>query len=318
MCLYPKLINNPKYKKTKKNGGVIPPILDERVTKVAIGCQECIECRKQKANGWKIRMMEEIRHDNKGKFVVLTFDTESIRKLTEEIQSKGKSEGYDLDNDIATRATRLFLERWRKRTGKSVKHWLVTELGHGETEHVHIHGLIWTDEVEMIKRQWGYGFAYVGDYVNEKSVNYIVKYVSKVDKEHKYYKPIILTSAGIGGGYKNRYDYTKNEYKGTETDETYRTRAGVKIALPAYYRNARYTEEEREKLWINKLDKMERWVLGVRVDIKDGDEEYVMALKEAQNKNRELGYGSGERNWEEEQYERERRILKQKERIQKK
>ena len=31
MCLYPRLIKNPKYKENKKNGGVIPAFLDERV-----------------------------------------------------------------------------------------------------------------------------------------------------------------------------------------------------------------------------------------------------------------------------------------------
>ena len=48
MCLYPRLIKNPKYKENKKNGGVIPAFLDERVLAVPIGCGECIECRKQK------------------------------------------------------------------------------------------------------------------------------------------------------------------------------------------------------------------------------------------------------------------------------
>ena len=47
MCLYPKLIDNPKYKSTKKNGGEIPPILDERVRKVPIGCKKCIECKRK-------------------------------------------------------------------------------------------------------------------------------------------------------------------------------------------------------------------------------------------------------------------------------
>ena len=52
MCLYPKLIINPKYKVNKKNGGNIPPMIDERVKYVPIGCQKCIECKKRtKENG---------------------------------------------------------------------------------------------------------------------------------------------------------------------------------------------------------------------------------------------------------------------------
>ena len=48
MCLYPRLIKNPKYKPNKKNGGQVPPILDSRVLAVPIGCGKCLECKKQK------------------------------------------------------------------------------------------------------------------------------------------------------------------------------------------------------------------------------------------------------------------------------
>ena len=43
MCLYPRLIKNPKYKPNKKNGGRVPPILDSRVLAVPIGCGKCLE-----------------------------------------------------------------------------------------------------------------------------------------------------------------------------------------------------------------------------------------------------------------------------------
>ena len=46
------------------------------------------------------------------------------------------------DNDIATKAIRLCLERVRKQTGKSVKHWFITELGHEKTERLHLHVLV--------------------------------------------------------------------------------------------------------------------------------------------------------------------------------
>ena len=40
------------------------------------------------------------------------------------------------DNDVATKAIRLCLERVRKQTGKSIKHWFITELGHEKTERI--------------------------------------------------------------------------------------------------------------------------------------------------------------------------------------
>ena len=71
MCLYPKLIKNKKYTKTKKNGGIIPPISDERTLYVPIGCGKCIECMKQKKRNWQVRLLEEIKTDRTGKFVTL-------------------------------------------------------------------------------------------------------------------------------------------------------------------------------------------------------------------------------------------------------
>ena len=56
MCLYPTLIDNPKYKSNKKNGGVIPHCTDDRIKLVPIGCGYCEECRKKE---W--RMANKIR-----------------------------------------------------------------------------------------------------------------------------------------------------------------------------------------------------------------------------------------------------------------
>ena len=73
------------------------------------------------------------------------------------------------DNDIATKAIRLMLERIRKKTGKSIKHWFITELGHEKTERLHLHGIVWgigTDQ--LVNEKWDYGITYTGNYVNEK------------------------------------------------------------------------------------------------------------------------------------------------------
>ena len=62
------------------------------------------------------------------------------------------------DNEIITKIHRLFLERIRKQTGKSVKHWCVTELGGNATERIHIHGILWGEDIASITREtWNYG-----------------------------------------------------------------------------------------------------------------------------------------------------------------
>ena len=237
MCLYPVLGRNKKYEKNKKNAGIIPAFWDERVLHVPRQCNKCIECKKRKARDWQIRLTEEIKTHKNGKFITLTFSNESIYKIRNQpgIEKWGditQFEGYDLDNEIAKRAVHWFRERWRKEFKEPIRHWLTTELGHTGTENIHLHGIIWTDkDYKTIHRVWGYGFIWPRpddkkrirkNYVNEKTVNYIIKYVSKMDYDHKEYSPKILTSPGIGSEYTNSFNSTQNIYKGEKTDETYR------------------------------------------------------------------------------------------------
>ncbi len=255
----------------KKNKGVIPPLplikingvtmKDERVLSVPVGCQKCIECMKMKARSWNIRLQEDIKKNKNGHFVTLTFNEESLIKLGEKIALTG----YNLENEITTKAIRLFLERWRKRTGKSVRHWFVNELGHKGTERIHIHGIIWTDEPEKIDTTWGYGYTHIGDYVNSRTINYITKYVTKTDIQHPNYQTKMHVSAGIGKNYIEEKKNENNKYKNEKTQEYYVNEQGYKMGLPIYYRNHTYTDEEKEKLWTEKLDKNERYVLGIKI-----------------------------------------------------
>ena len=87
MCLYPRLIRNKKYTATKKNNGVIPEANDKRVLAVPLKCGRCMECRKAIGREWQTRLNEEVRTDNKGRFVTLTFSDESIAELGAEIEA---------------------------------------------------------------------------------------------------------------------------------------------------------------------------------------------------------------------------------------
>lgn len=301
MCLYPRIVPNPKYRPNKKNGGNVPKCKDKRLMGVPIGCGNCIECRKQKAREWQIRINEELKDHPTKNFVTLTLSNESIDELTEAWKSKNESE--PTENDIAGLAIRRFCERWRKKTKKSIKHWLVTELGDEGTERIHIHGLIWTNDWNKVNETWGYGWTDNGDYVNEKSVNYIIKYIYKVDKKHPKFKAKVFTSAGIGNGYTKRAG-NFNKYSKNNTKEYYRTKEGYKLALPIYYRNKTYTEEEREELWLEKMDKKTIYITGTPYSIKTEQDikDYLNALKVAQKDNIKNGYGKIE--WKNKDYKK--------------
>lgn len=343
MCLYPRLMYNPKYKANKKNGGEIPPIKDQRTTYVPVGCGVCIECKRQNARQWQLRLAEDIKEHTNGKFITLTFSDEGIKKIWdddikyEECLKRKKTKpkkqrkpiaelrGYDLDNGIATRAVRFFLERWRKEHKKSLRHWLVTEIGGNYTERIHIHGIVWCDDLKTVERIWQYGIVHKGkelqngqieNYVNERTATYIVKYLTKVDEKHKAYKSIVLTSPGIGRNYINNPNSRLNEYNGKQTSETYRTTTGHKIALPIYWRNKIYTEEQREQLWIQKLDKQERWVCGEKIDVSQTEKHYNNLVRYHRQRTIQLGYHEPEFIWKQQAYEETRRNMLNGDRIQ--
>lgn len=324
MCLYPRLMFNPKYKTSKKNGGIVPAIPDKRVMYVPIGCNVCIECRKQKQRNWQARLGEDVKINKNGKFVTLTFNTESLVELNK-IESINKLKGYDKDNGICILAIRRFLERWRKKYGKSLRHWFVSELGHKGTEHVHMHGIVWCDDLNELEKIWQYGWVWKGNeingklenYVNERTVNYIVKYISKVDSLHLNYKSIVLTSSGIGRSYTESNNSKGNKYKKGNTNESYRTGTGHKINMPIYWRNKIYSDEEREKLWLEKLDKNERYVCGERIRIrsKEEEEEYYRLVKYHRERTETLGYRSPEFIWSKKEYEEQRRKIMHEKRL---
>lgn len=314
MCIYSKLVTNPKYRANKKNGGIVPPLLDKRMKQIPAGCGKCIECRKQKGNGWMVRLMEDIKDHKNGHMVTLTFSDEELKKLEDDVQAESmeKLEGYALDNAAAVKGIRRFLELWRYYEGKTIRHWLVTELGENNTERIHVHGIMYTDNPELITERWKYGFTYIGKYVSERTIKYVVKYLTKVDFKHKEYIPKMCVSPGIGKGYIERVGKKKNAYKGDKTIVTYKSRLGHEYNMPIYWRNQIWNEEQREKLWGILLDKEERWIDGVRIDLKwnDAEERETRAREDAQKKNDRLGYGNDKINWNQKRYENDIRNIK--------
>lgn len=290
MCLYTKFVNNPKYRENKKNKGIVPKAIDERVKLVPIKCGNCAECRKAKASEWRTRLILEIEEQEyKAQFVTLTFNEKSLKEL--ELKAKSKEA-----NAVATIAIHDFLNRWKRKYKKSVKHWLITELGHKGTERLHLHGIMFTElSKEEIEERWGYGIVHVGYSMNEKVVGYIVKYITKVDKDHKNYRPKMFPSPGIGAGWLKK-DRSYHKYKPGATNDHLRTNNGGKTGMPIYFRRKQYTDEEREKMWIEKMDKDETYINGHKirkVSSTEGQRKLWAAIRYAREQSIKQGYGDG-------------------------
>lgn len=265
MCLYPQYFKNPKYLPNKKNKGRPPICIDRRLLYIPAKCGCCIECRKEKQREWRVRLEEELR-SSFGYFTTLTISPEGIKEIEEKTGLKWEEN----PNEIATKALRLFLERARKGTGKSIRHWCVTELGE-KKDRIHLHGIFYGQKsAELIRKHWKYGFVFIGGYCNSRSINYMTKYMLKVDIKHPEFKQIVLASPGIGNGYMDRLDYLwqKQNYKNINV-ATYTFRNGTKMAMPKYYKDKIFSEKEKEVMWVNNLNRGLLWIYGEKVKADD-------------------------------------------------
>lgn len=346
-CLHETMMLNPKYQSNKKNGGNIPEMKDERTKWIPIPCGKCMACKKKKANKWRVRLMEEVRQtEKKAYFVTLTFNDKALVNLEKDVKKKVskmiknprreiennvskqkyKLVGYNLDNQMAIKAVHYLREKIRdkNRISKSkekMKYWLVTELGGNDTERLHMHGIMWTNQIEMIEKIWEdkYGYFKIGDgkgnnWVSEQTVNYIIKYVTKQDFKHKYYESRIFASTGLGAGYLKREDAKRHKYNGEKTNTQYTTRDGRKYPLDKYYKDKLLTDEEREELWLHELDKKIRYVDGKEIDVSKGEEEFNKMVEEARKKAKVLGYNDNTVNEEMKNFENNQRLIKKNER----
>lgn len=229
-------------------------------------------------------MIELKNHPENAQFVTMTYSDESLLKFEQEEALS-----------VASRSIELFRKRWYKKYGKGIKHFLICELGGNDSERMHLHGIVWTDKSkEEIEEVWGYGYVDCGEFVNERTVNYIVKYIFKVDEKHPNFITKIWTSKGIGQGYAENEGSQFNKFKGISTRDYYRMPSGLKVSLPIYLRNKIFDDDEREILWMQKLNQKKRYVCGEKIDIstKKGIDLYFKCLRYHQERTEALGYSS--------------------------
>lgn len=295
MCLYPRMIKNKRYLPNKKNGFNPPKCSDKRKEYVPIGCGICLQCRKQKANDWRLRLLEEFKSNSDSAFMgTLTFSNESFDKIEEE-------QGLKEANAVATFAIKRFIDLVRKKTtleeGYTSRptYFAITELGQQSTERMHLHCILWTPFIDIVKKAWKYGNV-VFKPTNNGSIKYLLKYLTKEDEKHKDYIPRIFASRGLGLSMKDSIQVKMCKYNGAETKEYIIGRDGRKYRMPIYIRNTIYTEEQRENLWTFKLDQDIRYVLGTRIEnysTEQGSLNFEKALEAAQKLNERLGYPNG-------------------------
>lgn len=306
MCLYPKTMRNPKYKPNKTNKGIVPDPTDIRALTIETHCGECEECRKELQNKWYQRLSNHLKVKS-GKLATFTFTDEAINELTVKYQKKYNTTEKPDANDILSLAFKLYSNRYLKKYKVRPKGFWISELGSKKvkrrkdgtlvkgTERIHFHAIIFTEVPEKeIQKLWKYGNIDFGKYCNERTINYILKYVTKIDEEHLGYKPIIRASQKMGTNYLKTWDAEQNRYKTNgETNTTYRNPSGNRTGLNKYYRDKLYTDLQREDIRMKKLDEGIKYINGKKYDYKTEQQKinFEKNLEYFRQENIRKGYG---------------------------
>lgn len=273
-CINPIRIPNKKYLPNKENGGS-PPLPDDiRDLGLIVPCGKCIECRRRRASDWRFRLLQEYKY-NKSKFwfVTFTFSDDALLSLYNDPEFARKCfyKGIEepSENDLYIFAVRRFLERYRKKYKTSLPHLFVSELG-GETDRLHLHGIVWDLKPEVkytgknrksrkngqlykifessvLADLWKYGFITI-EPCSEVTIGYILKYIMKYDPKHPEWESRLLVSPGLGKCYVNDRTIAIHHSTGFDRYEWFCvTSSGHKIGMPRYYRLKIFTDEERER-----------------------------------------------------------------------
>lgn len=260
MCKNKIIIKNKRYQPTKKNGYTKETPRDRRLSYIEIPCGECKECKKKRKEMWRLRIENELLDSKSAIFFTGTFSDEAIENIK-------KQYGVKEENDIATKANRLFLERLRKKYNIKLTHWCITELG-SKKGRIHIHGIFFIKEnqdikyiKDKIKREWDFGWNYLGYVDQGKTINYITKYMLKENENFKEFKPKVLASQKIGIGFieRNKRFYKYKEVNGKiEANTKMEYLDGREVYLIKYYKEKLYTTEERENILLSILDENKR------------------------------------------------------------
>lgn len=229
-CLHPICIPKKEY---PFRGRLVLDCADQIAYTRLVPCGYCIECLRNRSKNWRLRLFEEYKTCKDAKFVTLTFSPEDYIRLKEDVLNgpnvvrrrlydltgpepkfiatvphlRCKSRRFNLkqeydykplignylDKQISALAIHRFSERYRKFTGKSLRHWLITDYGHNGTQRLHLHGIVFNVDsrytvrrgsrthidFEKFTQLWSYGHIWLG-WCTDRSINYITNYITKI------------------------------------------------------------------------------------------------------------------------------------------
>lgn len=201
-------------------------------------CGKCPECVKRRTNGWLFRLMQQEKTAESAYFVTLTYDN----------PPRDKNGNWTLQKQDLQK----FFKRLRKLSNGKIKYYACGEYA-PHTMRPHYHILLFNATHNAVISAWTLKNKSIGIYhfgnVENASAVYTMKYMGKprvipMNQNDHRQPEFSLMSKGIGLNYINQ-----NSWMWHNADLTGRMYLnlddGKKIAMPRYYKNLLYNEQER-------------------------------------------------------------------------
>lgn len=198
--------------------------------------------------------MQEYDHAETAEWVTLTYDTKHVPLTDRGFASLRKSD------------VQLFFKRLRKAENASgsnlppIKYYTAGEYG-GKGMRPHYHAIIFNCTVGLVSPAWKMGHVHYGT-VTRASVGYTLKYMSKPRQIPKHRNDdripeFSLMSKRLGAKYMTD-EMIKWHHADLENRMYINIEDGKKIAMPRYFKQKIYTDEQREQAGHATLQRMRK------------------------------------------------------------
>ena len=215
--------------------------------RIQVPCGRCGNCRRARRNQWAFRLKQELKDSENAYFITLTYSDETLPEFID--YDSGEVKSNLVKEDLQKFIKRLREKQYRQTKERKFRYYAVGEYG-TQTDRAHYHLIGFNIDRSIINRLdyiWGHGHVHVGT-VTEGSILYVAKYHVNRDMdadEHGRQKEFATMSKrpAIGHGYVER-----NKKYHLDNMNNYVLQNGYKKAMPRYYKDKIFQDEDKETI----------------------------------------------------------------------
>lgn len=246
-CLLERKVVNPHYKKIHPDKHFLL-YGDRDDYYIPVDCGVCVNCVNKYKSSWFFRLVKE--------FEYYSFDQ---LKRSYYVTLTMAPAYYCESKEQTSKLFRRFLERVRKHTGKSVRHFFISERGEDENgqHRIHFHGFLFDIgfNPNLIWSYWNYGFVKVKPCINSEEtlldfIGYCAGYITKDVNDcviEKLDKPYVFVSPGLGKAYAYDKQNISFHHQNSQLLPFVLENNSMR-SLPRYLRQKIFTDEERDNM----------------------------------------------------------------------